>query len=420
MQNRQISLIGKTHMIHVNAALHIRQRPGVGSVLQGRFFPHQGQEAPKTSSTIGEQLGELGELPDRIDKGSDIQAERNQIHSIHPALHDKPSAGGNHNGREQAEEELHGSVKASHSPMKSPFGGLEAVIGAVEFPQFSVLVGEGFGGTDTRKPGLDIRIDHRRSLLQRRGRFAHRIPALPDHPDKHRHNDQNHQRQPPLNPEHNRKSANDGHAGDKHVLRAMMGELGDIEEVSGQTAHQLSGTVPVVVVEAQLLHMPEEVVTDISLHQDAEGMPPIADNVMEQGPENERDYDNGHNGKKSPVCALRQKLIHTPAGDVGKGQIDQRDKQSAEEVSEEEFPMGDEIRKEDTRSGFLLKVPGCHKEFSLSKNRLQYLCHHTTIFPMKQCTNNEISPNAGAPGDRKFISRGQCRTGNFHPKRRSR
>ena len=59
-----------------------------------------------------------------------------------------------------------------------------------------------------------------------------------------------------------------------------MGELGDFEQVAGQTAHELTRAVAVIEAVAQTLHMAEQILPDVRLHTDAEGVAPVADNVI--------------------------------------------------------------------------------------------------------------------------------------------
>ena len=59
-----------------------------------------------------------------------------------------------------------------------------------------------------------------------------------------------------------------------------MGKLGDFEQVAGQTAHELTRSVAVIEAVAQTLHMAEQILPDVRLHTDAEGVAPVADNII--------------------------------------------------------------------------------------------------------------------------------------------
>ncbi len=91
-----------------------------------------------------------------------------------------------------------------------------------------------------------------------------------------------------------------GDTRDKNILRPMVGQLCDIKEVCGQTAHELSGAVAVIVVKGQLLHMAEQVSADIRLHQDAKGMPPVADYIRQHRPQQKAVNTTAITAKKVP------------------------------------------------------------------------------------------------------------------------
>ena len=126
----------------------------------------------------------------------------------------------------------------------------------------------------------------------------------------------------------------------KMSLRSVVGQLRDVEQVRRQAAHQLAGTVAVVVVEAQLLHVAEQVLADVRLHQDAEGVAVIADDIGEHGPQDVCAEHHRHHSEEGPVGALRQQLVHAPPGDVGKRQIDHGDHQGAAHIQEKQLPVG--------------------------------------------------------------------------------
>ena len=73
--------------------------------------------------------------------------------------------------------------------------------------------------------------------------------------DHHRH----HQCQLPLDAEHHHQRTHDGQGAGEQILRAVVGQLRQFEQVGGQPAHHLTGAVLVVEIEAQLLHVAEQI-----------------------------------------------------------------------------------------------------------------------------------------------------------------
>ena len=146
------------------------------------------------------------------------------------------------------------------------------------------------------------------------GRLTHRPAAGPHHDQKHRQNGGDHQRQPPLDRKHDDKGADDGHAGDENILRAVMGQFRDLKQLAGQAAHQGAGPIAVIVAEIQFLHMAEQIPTDVCLYQNTKGVPVVADDISQHTPHGESRSSHRHHRKKGAVCVLWQQLIHTPAG----------------------------------------------------------------------------------------------------------
>ena len=107
--------------------------------------------------------------------------------------------------------------------------------------------------------------------------------------------------------------------------------------------------------------MAEQVPADVRLHQDAEGMPPVADHVLQSRPQQVGGHHHHNDGEKGPVEALRDELVHTQAGDVGKGQVDQRDQQRAGHIQQEELFVRAEIAEKDAQQAVAVKVALRHR-----------------------------------------------------------
>ena len=359
----QISLIGKADVVHIHLSLYVGQLHGVRRVLHGRLRPHQLQKAGKTGSAVGQQLGKVGQLPHGIHKGCDIQTEGDQVHGIQLAPHNEDAAGGDHRHGENGQEEFHHAVESAHRLMKFLLGGFINVIGDIELLQFLRLVGEGLCRADAGDTGLDPRVNGGGFLLHMAGRLTHRPAAGPHHDQKHRQNGGDHQRQPPLDRKHDDKRADDGHAGDENILRAVMGQLRDLKQLAGQAAHQSAGPIAVIVAEIQFLHVAEQIPADVRLYQNTKSVPVVADDIGQHPPHRKSRCGHCHHREKGAVCVLRKQLVHAPAGQVRKGQIDQRNGKGADHIQHKQLLMGFEIRQKDPQIGPLLKFLGGHEKF---------------------------------------------------------
>ena len=347
-------------MVHVDAPPDLSQGLGVGRVLQVGLRAHQLQEAAEARGAVGEELREGCKPPDRVYKGGDIKAEGDEVHGVQLPSHDKEAAHGNDRRREEAEEKLHHGIEAAHGLVELPLGGLVDIVGGVEFLQLLRLVGKGLCGAHPGDAGLHPGVDDGGLLLHLAGGLAHGAAAAPDHQEEHRQDGGDDESQPPLDAEHDDKGPHDGDAGDKNVLRSVVGQLRNLKELAGEAAHEGAGTVAVKVPEVQLLHVPEEVPADIGLHQDTKGVAPVADDILHPRPQSEGQQHDGHDREEGPVGVLRQQLIHAPAGDVGEGQVDQGDAEGAGKIQEKELPMGAEVREEDPQAGLLPELTGGH------------------------------------------------------------
>ena len=146
-----------------------------------------------------------------------------------------------------------------------------------------------------------------------------------------------------------------------------MGQLCDLEQVRGQTAHQLSGAVFVVVFKAQLLQVAEEILPDIRLHADAEGVAPVGDHKLQKRAQHIGQQHDPHDDEEGPVLLVGQQVVKGAARHEGKSQIDTGDGQRAEHVQRKKPLMRFEITHKDPQQGFIL----------------EFLCFHIRFHPLQ-------------------------------------
>ena len=134
--------------------------------------------------------------------------------------------------------------------------------------------------------------------------------------------------QPPLDRIHDNQGADNGKSGNEDVLRSVVRQLGDVKEVAGQAAHQLSGAVPVIKIISQLLHMPEQVTPDIGFDPYAEAVPPVCNDIGEYRTQHICHRHQRHHRPKGFPVVIRDQGVKAPAGHKGKGKVDDSDHQS--------------------------------------------------------------------------------------------
>ena len=333
-------------MGHIHRAPHVRQLHGVGGVLNGGLRAHQLGKAVQSRKAVGEHLREVGQLSDGADEGGDVQGKRDKVHIVHALLHDEPAAHGDHRHRQDVGEKLHHGGEEAHLLVEAALGGLEHLVGLVEPLLLGVLVGEGLGGADAGQAGLDGGVDNAGLLLGGAGGGAHLLPAAQRRQQQHRQHHQQHQRQLPTDAEHHHQRAHDGHKGDEQILRSVVGQLGHLEQVAGQAAHQLSGTVLVIEVKAQLLHVVVQVAADVGLHPDAEGVAPVGHHEVQAGAHHIRRHHRRHHDEEHPELLFRQPCVQRGAGHQWKRQIHHGDKERAGHIQREQPPVGLKIGQE--------------------------------------------------------------------------
>ena len=79
--------------------------------------------------------------------------------------------------------------------------------------------------------------------------------------------------------------------------------------------------------------MGEQILTDIRLYPDAEGVTVVGDDVVEEGPEHVADDHRCHHQEEGAVQLVWQHVIQCTAGHKREGQIDGGNAQSTQHVN---------------------------------------------------------------------------------------
>ena len=164
--------------------------------------------------------------------------------------------------------------------MEAALGGLELLVSPVKALLLDALIGKGLGGTDTAQARLDLGVDCACPLLGKVGGAVHAVAPQDQQQEEQGEDHQHNKGHAPLDGEHDRHSADNGHKGNEQILRAVVGKLRHLEKVGGKAAHKLTCAVLIVEIKAQRLHMVIEVAANVRLYADAEGVTPKADNIV--------------------------------------------------------------------------------------------------------------------------------------------
>ena len=223
-----------------------------------------------------------------------------------------------------------------HGLVVAPLGAAELVVGAFELGDLGGFVGEGLGGAHAGEGGLQLAVDAGQLLLHLQGGLAH-PPALEDGENEEEgHHGEDDEGQLPADGEHDAEGAQQGDGGDEEVLGAVVGQLGDLKEVTGDPAHELAGAVFVVEGEGQVLHVGKEGRADVGLDAHAQQVSPVGDDVGEHRLEEVGRQQGGHHQEEGLVEALGEGGLQHLPGHRGEQQVHQADAQGTGHVQQED------------------------------------------------------------------------------------
>jgi len=384
VQHGEVPVVGEADVLHVNASLGLAQVARVRRVPEGRLRAHDLREALKARGAVGKQLGEVGELADGVHEGRDIEREGDEVDIVELLFHDEQAAHRDDRDREDAHEKLHERHEDAHFLVEHPLGGLEGLVGGVELLLLQLLVGERLGRAHAREARLNVGVDGAGPLLDAAGAVAHLAAARHDDVGEHRHDDAHDERQPPLDRKHGDERARDCDERNEQILRPVVGQLRNLEQVAREAADQLARAVAVEEVEAQLLHVVEERLADVGLDADAEGVSPERDDVVQKRPQHVCQHDDAHDGEKRAVGVVRQQVVHGRPRDERIGEIDRGDQKRAGHVQREQpavrLKKGEEDLQKTLLPVFLRAHAAIHSfafsfYYSMGGRRLQGRCN---------------------------------------------
>ena len=136
----------------------------------------------------------------------------------------------------------------------------------------------------------------------------------------------------------------------------MVSKLRQLEQIGGEPGHELAGAVLVIVVAAELLHMGEQILADIRLHPDAEGVTVIGHDVVEEGAQHIAGRHQHHNPEEHAVGLVGQVVVQSLPGNQREGHVDSRHAHGAAQVNGKQPPVVAKIVKKDRQRRFALIV----------------------------------------------------------------
>ena len=223
-----------------NVAFDVLERYCAFAVLDLRLDVHDLHESLEAGVAVLELLGKVNEDADRFCEGVDIEQERDEVRDLDEALGDQDAARDNYCDVDQEDEGGHAGVEETKVEVAVLLGLQEGVVAFFELGALDVFVSEGFDDADTGEivldPGVDL-CDLGTVLAEG---AAHLLIEKIDEEEHYRDKDEGCGREVFADTEEDHESADYLDAGYDDVLRAVVEELGDLEQVAGDPAHELT------------------------------------------------------------------------------------------------------------------------------------------------------------------------------------
>ena len=123
----------------------------------------------------------------------------------------------------------------------------------------------------------------------------------------------------------------------------MVGKLGYLEKVAGESAHDRARAIAVKVVEGKLLHMGKQILTHLRLYQNAHLMADDRDYIVQQRFQNICRGKYRHDNEKCPIHTLRQIGLHAVFRQVREHKVNRRHQGRADHVDGKQLLLTENI-----------------------------------------------------------------------------
>ena len=295
-------------------------QPGRLSSMLGIHFRlgvHHFQEALKAADAALQLLREANQGGDGVQEQVYGHDEGGVVRKINLAAVEEQAAGNEDYYIEHFRDEGGGGVELGHGLVLIPAGFHIHAVAALEFFLFLGGVGKGLGDPDTGNGALQGGVDLGNGLAALPEGCGHFIPDADCHKQQHRHTQEDNQRQPDVDTGKIHESYNDGNGADDQIFRAVVSQLADFLQVTGEAAHDLAGFMLIVVGEGELLQMVEQVAAHVRLHPHAHDVALILDEIVQPHPHQVDQQHADASNDDHLVVPVGDQIVEHGAGDHG-------------------------------------------------------------------------------------------------------
>ena len=346
--------VGEGDVFKADVAPHVGQYFGIRRVLDLGLSAHQLHKPVKTGHSLRIDLHELHQLADRRGKSGDIERKGDEVDVAELLTHDQKTAHRDDGDLHQADRSLNTRIEKPHRAVERDSAGFKGLVRNSEFPVFSSFVGECLGGSDAGDPALDGGVDLAGPFLDLAVGGLH-VPALPhaEYDADWKHDDEHH-RQDRVDRQKDDQRAEECERAGQDVLRTVVRQFDDLEQVVSDAGEQDAGPVLVKEAVGKLLHMGEDVPAHIRFHERSHPVSDHGDKILADRPHNIGRKHDRHHRKECPEEPVRQKAAHGPAGHIGKDQVHNGDAYREGHVDDEGLFMWFDIGSEDRQLGLIV------------------------------------------------------------------
>ena len=255
--------------------------------------------------------------------------------------------------------EFHFGVHSRHGFVIQLFGIKKIPVAPVKFVQFVFFVRKNFCSSGPANGTFNGRVYFRRLPLNQKRRTHQTFTAGIHRKNQNWQGYKDNQGQLPANRKHNKKSTNQSQNGNQKVFRPMVRQFRNFKKVGSNSAHKLTGTVPVKKRKRLSFYVLKNIPAHVLFHGNAKNMPEISDEPVSHSPQNVHQKTKPDNRKKSadhspgssPISprrttssVFRKNHIQNKPGNRRKNHIHGSNKNRAEQIGKKQTLVGLKIR----------------------------------------------------------------------------
>ena len=360
-QDFLLSVIREVHVAILNlATLDADVRRG-RLVLDIRGGLDDFDKALETGNRLLEGLGKVQDVQDRSGEHRDIQCVGGQVHGLHLALGDHPTAQDDHDGVKRTHHSGNGSLVAAHGSVHLGLGLEISIVAGGKLRALQVLGRKRLDHARTGQRVLKPRVDGRDTHAVLAKDSAHAVVGPGVVGNQKRSYEGQHQRKRHVDRSQDDHRAHDlDHTNDQE-LRPVVRRLADVKKVRDQTAHQVARLVAVVKRETHALIGVKQVLAHAALHAGAHDVAPKDHEVAAGKAHQVHDDKTGaHKAQRGEnlVGPLREKPLGHVAQNLRKGQVNTRNRKRADGVQDKQVRLARVVRQKGREQGALALLLG--------------------------------------------------------------